>query len=105
MDTASAVLHRDCMSQTAGTTVSEISEQFLPNGHPGQSLRAVLTTTGARPTITHEYLVSDLRSSTVVELAMWSSSPAAVDWPDVSSEKLFADMVAPLCAAYVNSCA
>lgn len=105
MDNASAVLHHECQSPTAGVTVSGVSEQFLPNGHPGQSVVAVLTVAGPRPVIAHEYLVSDLRSNTVVEVAMWATEPPAADWGTVDGDKLLADMVAPLCAAYVNSCA
>ena len=54
--------------------------------------------------VAHVYLISDLRNSTVVELAMWSTTPPAVDWPAINDEQLFAAMVASLCTAYVNSC-
>ncbi len=104
MDNASAVLKNECSSPTAGAIVSGVAEQFLPGGHPGQSLIATITVGGPKPVVAHEYLVSDLRNSTVVELAMWSTDPASVDWPAVDGDKLLADMVAPLCTAYVNSC-
>jgi hypothetical protein len=56
-------------------SVSRIADQNIP-GHPGQSLVAVITVAGTAPMIAREYLVSDLRNSTVVELAMWSNLPA-----------------------------
>jgi hypothetical protein len=100
MDAATALLRNNC---SLGTSVSRIAEQNVP-GHPGQSLAAVITRGGTAPLITHEYLVSDLRNSTVVELAMSSSSPPATDWPSINDDQLLADMVTPLCTAYVNSC-
>jgi serine/threonine protein kinase len=103
MDSAIALLRNTCSSTAPEVSVSRIAEQNVP-GHPGQSLAAVLTVRGTAPLLAHEYLVSDLRNSTVVELAMWSTSPPAVDWPAIKDDQLLADMVAPLCTAYVNSC-
>jgi hypothetical protein len=103
MDSATALLRSKCSFTAPGVSVSRIAEQNVP-GHPGQSLTAVITQIGTTPMIGHEYLVSDLRNSTVVEVAMWSTSPPAVDWPTINDDQLLADMVAPLCTAYVNSC-
>lgn len=104
MDSATSLLRNNCSFTAPGVSVSRIAEQNVP-GHPGQSLAAVITATGNLPMTAHEYLISDLRNSTVVELAMWSTSPPAVDWPTINDDQLLADMVAPLCTAYVNSCA
>ena len=95
MDSATALLRNNCSFNAPGVSVSRITEQSVP-GHPGESLAAVITMGGATPLVAHEYLVSDLRNSTVVELAMWSTSPAAVDWPTMDDDQLLADMVAPL---------
>ncbi|BBZ15000.1 serine/threonine-protein kinase [Mycobacterium branderi] len=103
MDSATSLLRTNCSFTAPGVSVSRITEQNVP-GHPGQSLTAVLTANGAAPLVAHEYLVSDLRNSTVVEVAMWSTTPPAVDWPTINDDQLLADMVAPLCTAYVNSC-
>jgi serine/threonine protein kinase len=103
MDSAIAMLRNKCSITAPEVSVSRIAEQNVP-GHPGQSLAAVITQIGTMPMIVHEYLVSDLRNSTVVELAMWSASPPAVDWPAINDDQLLAEMVAPLCTAYVNSC-
>jgi serine/threonine protein kinase len=103
VDSATSLLRNTCSSTAPGVSVSRIAEQNVP-GHPGQSLSAVLTVRGTAPLVAHEYLVSDLRNSTVVELAMWSTSPPAVAWPTINDDQVLADMVAPLCTAYVNSC-
>jgi hypothetical protein len=78
MDSATSLLRNNCSLTAPGVSVSRIAEQNVP-GHPGQSLTAVITEIGTTSRIAHEYLVSDLRNSTVVELAMWSTSPPAVD--------------------------
>ncbi|WP_373203185.1 ATPase [Mycobacterium marinum] len=103
MDSATSILRNSCAITAPEVSVSRITEQNVP-GHPGQSLTAVISQIGTTPRIVHEYLVSDLRSNTVVELAMWSTDPPAVDWPTVNDDQLLAEMVAPLCTAYVNSC-
>ena len=103
MDSATSLLRTNCSFTAPGLSVSRIAEQNIP-GHPGQSLAAVITMAGTAAMTAHVYLVSDLRNSTVVELAMWSTSPPAVDWPTINDDQLLADMVAPLCTAYVNSC-
>lgn len=97
MDSAVSLLHNSCSFTQPGVPVTRIAEQNIPGGHPGQSLAAVITEAGTSPTIAHVYLISDLRNSTVVELAMWSTSPPAVDWPTINDDQLLADMVAPLC--------
>ena len=103
MDSATSLLRTNCSFTAPGVSVSRIAELNIP-GHPGQSLAEVITMAGTAAMTAHVYLVSDLRNSTVVELAMWSTSPPAVDWPTINDDQLLADMVAPLCTAYVNSC-
>ncbi|HEY1486028.1 MAG TPA: hypothetical protein VGF84_07975, partial [Micromonosporaceae bacterium] len=98
---ATSLLRNNCSA--AGVQASGIAERDAP-GHPGKSLTAVITVAGNAPVTVHEYLVSDLRNSAVVEVAMWSTSPPAVAWPAVNDDQLLADMVAPLCTAYVDSC-
>ena len=50
----------------------------------------------------HEYLLADPNSSTIVELAMWSSLPTQVDWPAVADAQVLDAMAAPLCSAYIR---
>jgi hypothetical protein len=54
--------------------------------------------------VMHEYLLAHPGSSTVVELAMWSSLPARVEWPAVADAQVLDAMAAPLCSAYIRSC-
>jgi hypothetical protein len=68
---------------------------------PGR-LAAVVSDGGRR--ILRQYLVSDPRNSTVVALAMWSTSPPQVPWPSTPDEQVLDAMAAPLCTAYTGSC-
>ena len=52
----------------------------------------------------HAYLVADSRNSSLVEVALWSTLPAAVEWSVVPDTQVFDAMAAPLCAAYLGSC-
>ena len=54
--------------------------------------------------VMHEYLLVHPDSSTVVELAMWSTLPLQVEWPPVADVQIFDAMAAPLCNAYLGSC-
>ena len=54
--------------------------------------------------VLHEYLVVHPRSSTLVEVAMWATSPPGVGWPAVPDEQVLDAMAAPLCRAYIDSC-
>jgi hypothetical protein len=63
-------------------------------------LAAVLT----GPVIMHTYLVAHPASSTVSELALWSTSPPQVPWPVVADGQVLGAMTAPLCTAYISSC-
>jgi hypothetical protein len=65
-------------------------------------IAAVISVAGEQ--VMHEYLLAHPNSSTVVELAMWSSLPAQVDWPAVADGQVFDAMAAPLCSAYIRSC-
>jgi hypothetical protein len=67
-----------------------------------QRVAAVISVAGKQ--VMHEYLLAHPNSSTVVELAMWSSLPAQVDWPAVADAEVLDAMAAPLCSAYIRSC-
>lgn len=68
---------------------------------PGR-LAAVVSIAGNR--VLHEYLLADVRNSTVVELAMWSTTPPQVPWPSIPDSQVFDAMARPLCTAYIGSC-
>jgi hypothetical protein len=67
-----------------------------------QRTAAVISVAGEQ--VMHEYLLAHPGSSTVVELAMWSSLPPAVEWPAVPDAQVLDAMAAPLCSAYIGSC-
>lgn len=56
------------------------------------------------PVILHEYLLADPVTSTVTELALWSSAPAQTPYPTVDDAAIFDALAAPLCTAYIDSC-
>jgi hypothetical protein len=101
-------LASDALSSAVGAL--RACQQTAPQVSPsltvddGGRLAAVMSSTGSSPLVTHEYLVSHPASGTVVELAMWASSPPLVGWPAVTDEHLLDTLVAPLCTAYIASC-
>jgi hypothetical protein len=70
---------------------------------PGR-LAAVLSVAGPSPLVAHQYLVSHPQSGTVVELAMWATSPPAVAWPTLADDQMLDALTGPLCNAYLGSC-
>lgn len=56
------------------------------------------------PVILHQYLLADPVSSTVAELALWSTSPPQTPYPTVDPAAVFDALGAPLCTAYIDSC-
>ena len=56
------------------------------------------------PVIMHTYLVAHVASSTISELALWSSGPPEVSWPVMADDAVLNAMTASLCEAYIASC-
>ncbi len=54
--------------------------------------------------VLHEYLLVNPFNSTIVEVAMWATTPPRVDWPAVADTQILDAMAAPLCTAYIGSC-
>jgi hypothetical protein len=94
LETARSGLH-DCQSTAAAASPS------ITTNDP-QRVGAVISEAGRQ--VMHEYLLADPNSSTIVELALWSSLPPQVDWPAVADAQVFDAMAAPLCSAYIRSC-
>ena len=65
-------------------------------------LAAVISIPGQR--VVHQYLLAHPSSSTVVELALWSTLTPLVPWPATADAQVFDAMAAPLCDAYLGSC-
>ncbi|MGX9788177.1 ATPase [Mycobacterium sp. MMS18-G62] len=94
LKTAGARLH-DCQLASAKTSPSITTSDEV-------HLAAVISDAGSQ--VMHEYLLVHPDSSTIVELAMWSTVPPQVDWPAVADAQVFDAMAAPLCSAYLGSC-
>lgn len=86
---------RDCQATAPQASPSITTD--LPQG-----IAAVISVAGDQ--VMHEYLLAHPSSSTIVELAMWSSLPSQVDWPAVPDAQVLEAMAAPLCNAYLGSC-
>ncbi len=56
------------------------------------------------PVILHDYLLADPVSSTVTELALWTTAPPSTPWPVVADTAVLDGLGAPLCTAYIGSC-
>nr|WP_029110383.1 hypothetical protein [Mycobacterium sp. URHD0025] len=54
--------------------------------------------------VLHQYLIADPRNSTVVELAMWASTPPRVAWSAPADRRVLDALADPLCTAYIGSC-
>lgn len=57
------------------------------------------------PVVLHQYLLADPVNSTVTELALWSEAPVHTPWPALTDTAVLEAMGAPLCTAYLGSCA
>lgn len=68
----------------------------------GTGVAAVISIAGQR--VLRQYLLADPRNGTVVELAMWASSPPRVPWQAAPDAQVLAGLAVPLCTAYIDSC-
>jgi hypothetical protein len=83
-------------------TAPQVSPSLMTD-EPG-NLAAVISVAGAAPVVVHQYVISHPQSGSVVELAMWATSPPAESWPLVPDAQVFDVLLAPLCNAYIASC-
>ncbi|WP_234814478.1 ATPase [Mycolicibacterium conceptionense] len=72
----------------------------ITTDRPGR-LAAVVNTEGQ---VLHQYLLADPDNSTVVELAMWASTPPRVPWSAPPDPQVLDALADPLCTAYIGSC-
>lgn len=99
--TAVAALQNAVGAMRACAVTSPWNSPSITTDQPGR-LAAVISTPGTQ--VLHEYLIVDARSGTLVDLAMWTSLPAAVEWRAIPDPQVFDAMTGPLCTAYVGSC-
>ena len=57
------------------------------------------------PVILHEYLLADPATSTLTDLALWSTAPPQTAYPTVRDGNVLDALGTPLCRAYLGSCA
>ena len=109
------VVHWRGDTATGGPTVLTVLETARSRLQDCQSTASPSITTNDRlqigavisaggQQVMHEYLLAHPASSTVVELAMWSTVPPQADWPPVADAQVLDAMAAPLCSAYLGSC-
>ncbi|MDF2826105.1 MAG: hypothetical protein K0R68_3513 [Mycobacterium sp.] len=70
----------------------------------GLRMAAVIAGTGPDRRVVHQYLVAHPQSSSMVELVLWSSSPAVVPWAPMPDARVLDAITTPLCGAYLSSC-
>ncbi len=64
-----------------------------------------LTAVISGPVILHQYLLADPVNSTITELALWSDASPQTPWPTVTDTAVLDALHAPMCTAYIDSCA
>jgi hypothetical protein len=98
---ATGVVHAATTAMRACHVTAPLTSPSITTDVPGR-LAAVISVSGQR--VLHQYLLADARNSSVVEVAMWATSPPRVDWRSFPDAALLDAMAAPLCTAYIDSC-
>lgn len=98
---AAGVVRAAALALRACQLTAPASSPSITTDSPGR-LAAVISIDGRR--VLRQYLLADVRNSTVVELALWSATPPQVPWPSVFDSQVLDAMERPLCAAYIGSC-
>ena len=79
---ASAVFDKAVAALRGCQLTSPLTSPSLTTDTPNR-MAAVISGVLPGQAVLHEYLLVNPRNSTVVELAMWATSPPRVDWPAV----------------------
>ncbi len=80
----------------AGVTAAVVVDHHRRTEPPGRVISG--------PVILHTYLIAHPASSTISELALWSSTPPQVPRPVIADAQVLGALTAPLCTAYISSC-
>jgi hypothetical protein len=99
--TASATLEQARSRLRECQVTAPVASPSITTNDP-QRIGAVISVAGQR--VMRQYLLAHPGSSTVVELAMWSTLPPQVGWPAVPDAQVLDAMAAPVCSAYLGSC-
>ena len=100
---ASAVFDKAVAALRGCQLTAPLTSPSLTTDTPDR-MAAVISGVPPGQQVLHEYLLVHPRSSTVVEVAMWATTPPRVDWPAVPDAQVLDAMTAPLCKAYIDSC-
>jgi hypothetical protein len=100
-ETVAAVLQTAAATLRACQITAPSTSPSITTDEPDR-LAAVISVGGRR--VLHQYVLADPRNSTVVEIAIWATSPPLTGWPPVPDQQVFDAMVSPLCRAYIDSC-
>jgi hypothetical protein len=100
---AAAVFDKAVAALRGCQLTSPLTSPSLTTDAPNE-MAAVVSGVLPGQAVLHEYLLVNPYNSTVVEVAMWASTPPRVDWPAVPDPQVLDAMAAPLCTAYIDSC-
>jgi hypothetical protein len=100
---ASAVFDRAVESLRQCQLTSPLTSPSLTTDTPDRMAAVISGVLPGQPVL-HQYLLANTSNSTVVEVAMWASTPPRVGWPAVADTQVLDAMNAPLCTAYIDSC-
>ena len=100
---AAAVFDKAVASLRGCQLTSPLTSPSLTTDSPNR-MAAVVSGVLPGQQILREYLILDPRNSSLVEMAMWATSPPRVEWPPVPDAEVLDALAAPLCRAYIDSC-
>ena len=100
---ASAVFDKAVAALRGCQLTSPLTSPSLTTDAPNR-MAAVVSGVLPGQAVLHEYLLVNPYNSTVVEVALWASTPPRVNWPAVADAQILDAMNAPLCTAYIDSC-
>ena len=100
---ASAVFDKAVAALRGCQLTSPLTSPSITTDAPDRMAAVISGSPPGQPVI-HEYLLVQPYNSTLVEVAMWATTPPRVDWPAVPDAQVLDAMTAPLCTAYIDSC-
>ncbi|RDH78807.1 ATPase [Mycolicibacterium moriokaense] len=100
---ASAVFDTAVQSLRRCQLTSPLTSPSLTTDTPDRMAAVISNALPGQPVV-HQYLLVNAANSTVVELAMWATTPPRVGWPAVPDADVLDAMNTPLCTAYIDSC-
>jgi hypothetical protein len=100
---AAAVFDKAVAALRGCQLTSPLTSPSLTTDTPNR-MAAVISGVLPGQAVLHEYLLVNPYNSTVVEVALWATTPPRIDWQPVSDPQVLDAMAAPLCTAYIDSC-